>query len=144
MKLVHLICFIIRIYHDARSPERQILQRSLRTETYRSTQFLASLLNIVGVGRSWFDDSVSPEACIQNRIISKGVRRIWNWKDGTAIAVRRMKTRTKNEKQQNQATDSLNVQLDVNDLARYGELISPATVKRTQIFMQIARYFCLI
>ena len=25
-KLVHLVCFIIRIYHDARSPERQIRQ----------------------------------------------------------------------------------------------------------------------
>jgi len=23
-KLVHLVCFIIRIYHDARSPERQV------------------------------------------------------------------------------------------------------------------------
>jgi len=52
-----------------------------------------------------------------------------------------MKTRTENEKQQNQVTDTLNVQLDVNDLAIHGELISPATIKRTQIFMQIARRF---
>ena len=28
-KLVHLIGFIIRIYHDARSPERQIRQYSM-------------------------------------------------------------------------------------------------------------------
>lgn len=55
--------------------------------------------------------------------------------------MRRMKTRTENEKQQNQVTDTLNVQLDVNDLAIHGELISPATIKRTQIFMQIARRF---
>jgi hypothetical protein len=44
-------------------------------------------------------------------------------------AVRRMETRTENEKQQNQVTDTLHVQLDVNDLARYGELMSPATTK---------------
>ena len=55
--------------------------------------------------------------------------------------MRRMKTSTKNEKQQNQATDTLNVQLVVNDVARYGELMSLGTIKRTQIFMQIARYF---
>jgi len=43
--------------------------------------------------------------------------------------VRRMKTRNENEKQRNQVTDTLNVQLDVNDLARYGEFMSPATIK---------------
>ena len=30
-KLVHLVGFIIRIYHDARSPERQILQLSFHS-----------------------------------------------------------------------------------------------------------------
>ena len=98
---MHLVGFIIRIYHDARSTERQVLQLFLRTETYISTQFLAGLLSIVGMGRSWFDDSVSAEASVQYRIISNGVRRIWNWKDWTGTAVRRMKTRTENEKQQN-------------------------------------------
>jgi len=49
---VHQVGFIIRIYHDARSPERQILQLFLRTETYSSTQFLTGLLNIAGMGRS--------------------------------------------------------------------------------------------
>ena len=29
-QLVNLVCFIIRIYHDARSPERQIRQRQTR------------------------------------------------------------------------------------------------------------------
>jgi hypothetical protein len=56
-----------------------------------------------------------------------------------------MNTRTENEKQQqNQVTDTLNEQLDVNELAIYGDLMSPATIKCTQIFMQIARHFCWI
>jgi hypothetical protein len=40
-----------------------------------------------------------------------------------------MKTRTENKKQQNQVTDTLNVQPDANDLAKYGEWTSPATKK---------------
>ena len=30
-KSVHLVGFVIRIYHDARSPERQILRKSFRS-----------------------------------------------------------------------------------------------------------------
>jgi hypothetical protein len=33
-KLVHLVGFIVRIYHDARSPERQILSLSSPLDIY--------------------------------------------------------------------------------------------------------------
>jgi len=36
-KLVHLVGFIIRLYHDARSPERQIIDQSVTTITAHST-----------------------------------------------------------------------------------------------------------
>jgi len=37
-KLVHLVGFIIRIYHDARSPKRQILQGQFACHCYLSPQ----------------------------------------------------------------------------------------------------------
>lgn len=60
--------------------------------------------------------------------------------------MRRMKTRTENEKQQN-ASDrytKCTIGRTVNDLARYGELMSPETIKRTQVFMQSAGHFCWV
>jgi len=36
-KLVHLVGFIIRIYHDAQSPERQIIDQFVTTITAHST-----------------------------------------------------------------------------------------------------------
>ena len=41
-KLVHLVGFIIRIYHDARSPERQIIYRSFRGK-YKIMNFMDRL-----------------------------------------------------------------------------------------------------
>ena len=37
-KLVHLVGFIIRIYHDARSPERQILPYSRLRSSFQLTE----------------------------------------------------------------------------------------------------------
>ena len=43
-KLVHVVGFIIRIYHDARSPERQILGlRNDNTKTFNRTHLYLSI-----------------------------------------------------------------------------------------------------
>ena len=65
--LVHIFCFIIRIYHNARSPERQIslvmsaVRLSIRKEQCdshrtdcREIPYVGFLLQIVGTFRFWF------------------------------------------------------------------------------------------
>ena len=44
-KLVHLVGFIIRIYHDARSPERQTRPRGLKRE-FAAARLLGLLARI--------------------------------------------------------------------------------------------------
>jgi len=47
-KLVHLVGFIIRIYHDARSPERQI-RLSLRLTEFLLTRQISNQLFVKGL-----------------------------------------------------------------------------------------------
>ena len=46
-KLMHLVCFVIRIYHDARSPECQIIQGlSKRFERFKFGIFYILIIKI--------------------------------------------------------------------------------------------------
>jgi len=48
-KLVHLVVFIIRIYHDARSPERQI-----HINTFINFRSSCVVINVRSIVRLWF------------------------------------------------------------------------------------------
>jgi len=62
---VHLVGFIIRIYHDARSPERQIHQCQTDKETYQyeyySKNKFEKLVHLVGFIIRIYHDTRSPE-----------------------------------------------------------------------------------
>ena len=46
-KLVHLVGFIIRMYHDARSPERQITAKYISVSLYTSVSCMPVILSLV-------------------------------------------------------------------------------------------------
>jgi len=73
-KLVHLVCFIIRIYHDARSPERHIYHDARSPERHiyhdarspeRQLQYISFLATCFGFYRTIFRPLLTIRRCIQ-------------------------------------------------------------------------------